>query len=123
MQELTPGIFSVDGSGAGYGFVVHADTVNLTAADVGGAPARAGDVVSIFATGLGGSSGPAPVVLIDGLAAEVVATELAGEGVHQIDVRIPEGVSVGDLIGIRVQMPAITGRMITSKQVSIAVIR
>jgi uncharacterized protein (TIGR03437 family) len=79
------------------------------------APADKGEVVSIYATGLGpifhGAvdgepapadppiDGPVPTVSIGGLNAQVLRSILAPGlvGVNQVDVRIPEGVSSGSV--------------------------
>jgi uncharacterized protein (TIGR03437 family) len=103
----SPGIFTLDGIA---GVMTHSETNHVTAS----APAARGEVVSIYATGLGpifrnappdGSpapadapiSGPVPAVIIDGRRASVMRSILAPglTGVNQVDVQIPAGVSSG----------------------------
>jgi uncharacterized protein (TIGR03437 family) len=106
-----PGIFTVDGSA---GIITHADTNQLVTSD---APAASGEVVSIYATGLGPIfgldstadgvpappdsliAGPIPAVTIDGQSSEVLNSILAPGlvGVNRVDVRIPAGASSGNV--------------------------
>jgi uncharacterized protein (TIGR03437 family) len=106
-----PGIFTTDGFA---GVITHADTNQLVTAD---APAASGEVVSIYATGLGPIhgldstadgvpapadspiAGPIPVVIIDGRSSEVLNSILAPGlvGVNRVDVRIPAGTSSGSV--------------------------
>jgi uncharacterized protein (TIGR03437 family) len=100
--EAQPGIFTVDGRAA---VALHTETGRLvSAAD----PAKPGEVVAIYATGLGPLKGvvasgvPAPAsppietlvrpnVTLGGLSAEVLFSGLAPGlvGVNQINVRVP----------------------------------
>ena len=52
LAQASPGIFTVNGSGAGDGVIVHADNTLVSAAK----PATAGEEVVIYATGLGATS-------------------------------------------------------------------
>jgi len=54
LAPASPGIFTVDGSGAGDGAIVHADHSLVSAAN----PASAGEEVVIYATGLGATNPP-----------------------------------------------------------------
>ncbi len=63
LAAAAPGIFTVTGTGTGQGVVVFSNTAVLAAplGSIGGAesrPARAGDIVSIYATGLGAVEPP-----------------------------------------------------------------
>ncbi len=108
----SPGIFSVDGSGKGQGHIY----VSQTLADAAH-PAKAGDVVVIYCTGLGevsppvaaGSPAPAdhltsavnPVTAtIGGVSAEVQFAGLpAGfAGLYQVNVKVPKGVAPGSKV-------------------------
>ena len=113
----SPGIFSVDGSGKGQGhvYISHPDFTQ-TLADAAH-PAKAGDVVVIYCTGLGevsppvaaGSPAPAdhltsavnPVTAtIGGVPAEVQFAGLpAGfAGLYQVNVKVPKGVTPGSKV-------------------------
>ena len=106
----SPGIFTVFGATA---VITHSNTNQLVTAS---APAASGEVVSIYATGLGPIfrnapvdgmpapvdppiAGPVPGVTMDGRGARVLRSILAPGlvGVNQIDVQIPTGVSSGSV--------------------------
>ncbi len=115
-----PGIFSLDGSGAGQGAVLNQDgTFNSQ-----GNPAAPGSVIQIFATGLGavdpaveagqpGAIAPSfnfttvtPVVLIGGLPAEVSFSAMAPGfvGLYRVDAAVPGGTPAGDAIELQIQI-------------------
>jgi uncharacterized protein (TIGR03437 family) len=107
----SPGVFTVDGT---TGVIIHSSTNQLVTVS---APAARGEVVSIYATGLGpifkpdappdGAPAPAdpPIsapdvaVIIDGQRARMLRSILAPGlvGVNQVDVEIPAGVSSGSV--------------------------
>ncbi|HEV2687537.1 MAG TPA: hypothetical protein VGV35_03255 [Bryobacteraceae bacterium] len=111
--QATPAIFSLDGTGGGPGAIVNQDG-NLNS---GGAPAGRGSIVLLYATGLGQmnpaaddgqivSAAPFPMpllpvqVFIDGQPAEVLYAGAAPDmvqGVLQINVRIPDAASSGEV--------------------------
>ena len=98
-----------------------------------GQPSRPGDLLQVFATGLGkatpegdpsdsvlptGAVAPKdgnplyrsiqlPLVTIGGIPAEVLFSGLAPgfSGLYQINLRVPEGVAAGDQVPVRVEMP------------------
>ncbi len=86
LAPTSPAMFSADYSGAGPGMITHADYSMVGPA----APARRGEIVLLWLTGLGRNK-PAPQVLIGGVPAEVL---FAGEhpqfpGLYQMNVRVP----------------------------------
>jgi uncharacterized protein (TIGR03437 family) len=96
-----PGLFSADGSGFGQGYILNADGSRNTPAN----PAKIGDVVTIFATGVGPVSfdGPyavaafTPQVYFDAFYADGVAAfsgPMAGlpGNVYQLKIIIPDPV-------------------------------
>jgi uncharacterized protein (TIGR03437 family) len=106
LAPASPGIFTLDGSGAGAGVIVHADNSLVSAAR----PASAGEEVVIFATGLGATTpsfvtGTAanqvnttvlPVsVTIGGKAATVTNGGLAQGwvGLYQVSAIVPSGLT------------------------------
>jgi uncharacterized protein (TIGR03437 family) len=143
MQYATPGIFTLDGSGTGQGAIVSANTGILAMPHVDSLPSRpvkAGDFISIYATGLGPvspnvpSGQPAPVdslihltpkadVLINGLATEVQFAGMAPGyiGVYQVNARIPPKTAPGNAVSVQivVHLPDATGAL--SNVVTIAV--
>jgi uncharacterized protein (TIGR03437 family) len=108
--EAQPGIFTVDGR---VGLAVHNDTGRLVST---GDPAKPGEVVAIYATGLGplkgavasGVPAPAsppietlsrPTVTVAGIAAEVLFSGLPPGfvGVNQVNIRVPLDALSGEL--------------------------
>ena len=127
MHEVTPGIFTIDGA---RGSVVFAETAELAlnAPDLKGVPARHGDIVSILCTGLGRSIGAEqrtvtakPIVLVDGISAEVLSATAVEDGAYQVDIRIPPAASTGDAVSLEVQMPTMSGDSVHSNRVAISV--
>jgi len=143
MQFATPGIFTIDGSGKGQGAILIANSPNIAMPHTDGipsAPARHGEFVSIYATGLGsvntevpgGSAAPlqtldkvkAPVdVIIDGQNADVSFAGLAPgfTGLYQVNARIPVSASAGDAISVKIAVHLPNGTLVKSNTVSIAV--
>jgi uncharacterized protein (TIGR03437 family) len=128
MEEVTPGIFTIDGTERGHGTVVVDETDELTVRvpTVKGRAARPGEVVSIMSSGLGrtyaGNVSTNPVVTIDGIAAEVISVTRLGAGVDQVTVRLPEAIAAGRA-ELEVQMPAMDGSLRRSNRVLIAIER
>lgn len=143
MQFATPGIFTIDGSGRGQGAILIANTPSIAMPHTDGIPsqpARHGDFVSIYATGLGsvstevpsGSAAPvetldkvkAPVdVIIDGQNAEVSFAGLAPgfTGLYQVNAQIPVSASTGDTISVQIAVHLPDGTVAKSNIVSIAI--
>ena len=108
--DAVPGLYTADGSGGGQGAILNQDN-SYNSSTI---PANPGDVVQLFGTGAGqtspagsdGNSAQAPYpkpllaasVTIDGLQADVVYAATAPgepEGVFQVNVRVPAGVTRG----------------------------
>ena len=107
----TPGIFTVPPGGLGYGAVLHQDFSLVTPQS----PAKIGETVSIYLTGLGavnptiqdGGAGPSDTLSkttnaisadISGISATVTYAGLAPQlaGLYQVNVTIPSGLTAGD---------------------------
>lgn len=93
----SPAIFSTDLSGAGLGIITHADFSLVTAAS----PATAGEIVVIWATGLGSAS-PGLELRVGGAKADVL---FAGQhplwpGLYQINVRLPAVLVPGSAVPV-----------------------
>ena len=128
-RESSPGIFTAAGK---QGAILHGSTYEpVTASN----PARGGEVVILYATGLGkiapgvatGTAAVAsplsvvvsqPVVSVGGATAEVLFSGLAPGfvGLYQLNVRIPAGVGSGSAVPL-----AITQNGVVSNTVTIAI--
>ena len=106
LQKTAPGVFSADGSGTGPGAITHAAGSLVTAQN----PARRGETIVVYATGLGAVTPPATDGLpASGTSANAVSVTIAGQtasvtfaglspaypGLYQINVGIP-----ANLVGI-----------------------
>ena len=122
---VAPGIFSFP-PGAGYAIAINAD--GSLAAPVGQIPgiathpAKAGDILILYATGLGAVNPPVadgaasldqlrttvvtPTVLIGGQSAQVFFSGLTPQfpGVNQLNVQVPAGVTTGPKVPIQLQV-------------------
>lgn len=128
---FSPGIFTLNRQGTGAGAILHADTFELVSETN---PARPGEFVSIFCTGLGrlrsavasGQIAPSPPpetlslpqVNIAGIPSEVTFSGLAAGfvGLYQVNVRVPAGVPSGNAVPV-----VLTINSVPSNTVSIAV--
>ena len=130
LVAAAPGVFTVSSDGRGAAVALHADFSSVTAAS----PARPGEIVALFATGLGAvtpavpsgtaapSSPPAtttavPAVQLGSAAARVRFSGLAPGfvGLYQVNFEVPTGVA-GDAVPL---ILALGGN--TSNTVSLAV--
>jgi uncharacterized protein (TIGR03437 family) len=98
----TPGVFVQASGGVLYGAVLHQDGATAVTAE---SPAEAGEIVSVYCTGLGavspaGSTVNPITVSIGGMPAAVSYAGAAPglEGVDQINVTIPAGLSSGNAV-------------------------
>jgi uncharacterized protein (TIGR03437 family) len=105
LRPTSPGIFTVNSQGNGDGAILHADNSLVTTAN----PARAGETVVIFCTGLGATQDPVvsgrpangerttniPTVTIGGANARVDFSGLAPGfvGLYQVNAVVPSGVT------------------------------
>lgn len=111
-----PGIFTIPSGGLGNGAIQHSDFSLVSTAN----PAKVGETVLIYLTGLGsvtppvtaGAAAPAnplalaavPDVYIDGVKARVVFSGLTpgAAGLYQVNVTIPAGVTAGSQASIEI---------------------
>ena len=143
MHFATPGIFAIDGSGKGQGAILIANTNQLAMTPTNGIPSRPakpGDYISIYATGLGpvnvnvpaGSPAPAkPLanaqaqvdVKIDGSPGKVAFAGLAPGfiGLYQVNAEIPASAAAGDAIPVQIAVHLPDGSIAESNIVTIAV--
>lgn len=129
LAAVSPGIFTVNSRGTGDGAILHAANFQLVTS---GDPARAGEFVSIYCTGLGttnplvasGAASPnaeplartltTPLVTIGGRAAVVSFSGMAPGfvGLYQINVQIPAGLGVGSQ-QVAIRMNGVEGNITT----------
>lgn len=143
VQDSTPGIFTLDGSGTGQGAIVIGNTATLAMPHMDGLPSqpvRAGDFISIYATGLGAvspnvpSGHPAPLdtlvrlnakvdVLINGIATDVQFAGLAPGyiGLYQVNARIPPKTAASDAVSVQLVVHRPDGTGAISNVVTIGV--
>jgi uncharacterized protein (TIGR03437 family) len=132
-QAAAPGIFTIDGSGQGPGAILIANTDKFAVradTSVPAEPARAGEHVSIYLTGLGrlrnGASANGEVqVWIGGLPADVGYAGAAPgfTGLDQINARIPWMAPAGDEVPVFITVTEPGGTMHTSNSVTMAIER
>jgi uncharacterized protein (TIGR03437 family) len=123
LATTSPGIYSVDYSGAGYGVILHADYSLVTPSS----PAQGGETVLVYLTGLGavkpavadGVAAPASplslvaltpqqlVVYMDGQPAVVQFAGLAPgfPGLYQINVTVPTNLSSTGQVDVAINTP------------------
>jgi uncharacterized protein (TIGR03437 family) len=125
MQDASPGLFALDGSGKGQGLVFHAGSSSLVASrdfTMAGLPAQAGDRVVLRATGLAHAVAASITIGVGDvwLPAEDLA-EVSGElGVYHLTVMIPAGVA-GEAVPLSLRGTAPDGRLIESNTITIAI--
>ncbi len=121
-----PGIFTLNQNGAGQGAVFKGATV----AD-SNSPAQAGDVVTVYCTGLGatqpavpdGAPTPAgalynavltPTAMVGGVPAQVQFAGLTSGfvGLYQVNLAIPAGVSPGTAVGLTISQNGMTSNTV-----------
>jgi uncharacterized protein (TIGR03437 family) len=122
-RELTPGLFSIDGSDAGQGMVVHAGGSSLVMVrnyHYAAQPAQPGDVIALYATGMGGASKASVQIGNTKVEANSLDKVPGLPGLWLLSVTVPRG-EVGNTVGL-----SIIGRMsnevsVPSNQIRIAI--
>jgi uncharacterized protein (TIGR03437 family) len=129
MREVSPAIFSLDGSGQSQGLVSFTESSDLAMVRSFRAPshpAQPDDEILIWATGLGpaadGASGVVAIRL-GGVLAEVQAVRAASgyPGVYTLQVRVPGTIVFGDAAPVELVLTTATGEQSKSNVVTIAV--
>ncbi len=128
VTSVQPGIFTVNSSGSGAGVVVSADGKLIDSSN----PAKAGQVVVVYATGLGatspavkaGEASPSgtPAVVSQTVSAFVAGAagkvEFAGltpglVGLYQINLRIPENTAAGAAVELYLTQGTVASNKVT----------
>jgi uncharacterized protein (TIGR03437 family) len=135
LATVSPGIFSMDGSGAGQGAVIDA-VAGTVAEPVGGRwhgrPVARGDFISIYSTGLGAvnnqpaTGAPAPAsplaetietsqVTIGGVPAHVSFSGLAPgyAGLYQVNVQVPASTPPGASVPVTLTISGVRSNTVT----------
>ena len=141
LSEATPGLFELDGTTQGAILIGGTNLVAMPATDaMPSRPARIGEYLSIYATGLGPlqqtapSNTPAPldhlieamdqvVVFVGNTPSSPSSAGLAPglAGVYQVNVQLAEGVMVGDSVPVYVEVLLSDGTVIKSNTVTVAI--
>jgi len=134
LAAFAPGIFTLGGAVASQGAIVIAGTELVAAPSAAGMrPAQRGEIVSIYATGLGPvSNQPAtglsasqdaplsittstPTVTIGGITGQATFSGLApgAVGLYQVNVHVPIGVSAGDAVPVTLNIGGVSSNTVT----------
>ena len=125
MQKTAPGLLSVDGSGTGLGIVVHArGLAALPRFDRVGAPALAGDAITLFATGVDcdeRSAIPRPVLYFGNDYQQITALRPSSfAGVCEVQAVVPAGLP-GNEVELSLELVRQDGSLVRSNPVLIAI--
>jgi uncharacterized protein (TIGR03437 family) len=126
MQEASPVILSLDGSGQNQGLISFAGATDLVMARnfrVPAHPAQPGDRILIWATGLGSAAGAATgsvLVKLGDVDTEVESVQAVSgyAGVYTIQVRIPASMTFGDAVSVQLAVAAPGGHHFNSNTVT-----
>ena len=123
-----PGIFAANQQGTGQGIILNADQTRLVQA---GTPAKRGDIVVIYCSGLGqvtpkvadGAPSPVPAattvnpvtVQIGGANAQVQFAGLTPgfAGLFQVNVVVPPGAATGNAVPVSITVAGQTSNVVT----------
>jgi uncharacterized protein (TIGR03437 family) len=97
VTQYAPGVFTLDASGKGQAVALNQDGSLNTVSN----PAKVGDVIALFVTGLRQGDGPL-TVMIGGGSAIAAPTRNLSSGVLQIDANIPGGIQTGAPVSLAV---------------------
>lgn len=129
MQQATPTILSLDGSGQNQGVISFAETTDLAMPrnfQVPGHPAQPGDEIRIWGSGLGSPSmlnSSTVQVDIGSVAAEIASVSAVPgyAGLYAIQARVPALIDFGDAVPVEVRINTPDGKQVDSNLVTIAV--
>jgi uncharacterized protein (TIGR03437 family) len=128
MEEVTPGIFTEDGSGVGQALAWRTDTLDLTSVPsfrYPGKPALPGDRISVLVNGIHcdeNSGTLKPLMNLGNLYVPIdsLAASARKPGACEVDITIPEGIH-GDAVPLTLHVLRDDGRLVTGNVTSIAI--
>ncbi|MBZ5621848.1 MAG: hypothetical protein LAQ69_24430 [Acidobacteriia bacterium] len=122
-RELAPGIFSIDGSDAGQGMVLHAGGSRLVMVRnyrYAAQPAQPGDVITLYATGMEGASEASVRIGKTEVAPDSVNKAPGFPGLWRLSVTVPSG-EIGNAVGLSIVGRMSNGASVPSNQIRIAI--
>jgi uncharacterized protein (TIGR03437 family) len=122
-RELAPGLFSIDGSDRGQGVALHAGGSSLVMvrnSQYAAQPAQPGDVIALYATGLGGASNASVRIGNTVVAADSLDKIPGLPGVWLLSVTVPRG-EIGNAVGLSVTCRIANEVRVSSNQIRIAI--
>jgi hypothetical protein len=124
MRQISPGLFSVDGSGSGQGAVMHArGLASLPRFELAGMPAAPGDEIVLLATGIpcDPSAGPKPMLYFGPVYGQTTDLRPAAiPGVCEVHSIVPANVS-GNEVALHLELIRVDGAVVRSNTVLAAV--
>jgi uncharacterized protein (TIGR03437 family) len=124
MQAVSPEIFTLEGSGSNQGaasFDGTAIVVSQRNYRFAGHPAQPGDVIQLWATGLGSTPRTVEVQLGSELVeAQAIRAVETNPGVYAVQVRVP-AMAIGPHVRVQLQVTTPDGRQYLSNNVTMAV--
>jgi uncharacterized protein (TIGR03437 family) len=123
-QSVTPGVYSIDESGAGQGAVVHSGTTALAMIPnyyYSSRMAFTGDLLTIYATGL--ANAPQVAVVVDNMPVSPTSVSLVVgvAGLYAVDIIVPAGGA--DEVDVPLYISVITsdGTTVASNKISVSI--
>jgi uncharacterized protein (TIGR03437 family) len=142
MGPFSPGIFTITSSGQGAVLIANTSTVVAPTGSIPGLdtrPARRGDFITIFCTGLGAVTDPpqtgapssgttlsntttTPQVSVGAVPATVIFSGLAPGfiGLYQVNVQIPDAAPVGDSVPLTLSIGGIQANPLGAATIAVA---
>ena len=123
-SEVDPGIYSIDGSGTGQGMVLHDhDSVLAMIRNYRhiARPARAGDPLTIYATGISETASLKARIGDVAAVIESITQVPHNPGLFGVMTRIPAGVVPGNTVAIDIAGKQSDGNIRVSNKVNIAI--
>ena len=139
---FSPGVFTITSSGQGAVLIANTSTVAAPTASIPGLdtrPARRGEFITIFCTGLGAVTDPpqtgapssgttlsstttTPQVSVGAVPATVIFSGLAPGfvGLYQVNVQIPDAAQVGDAVPLALSIGGVNANPLGAVNIAVA---